>query len=1101
MQWSKVWIKDVLNSRMSSVQRKTSDVFRAGFITVDGTLDSNNPQLYFRPLLYPYQPTSGHYYSLSPAQLSDPTIRINQWNANGTLKDFGYLYDTQFNPLPPGPSLLLAGGDASSVLVFTQDNGNSWSRSANGSTLLSNCLALAYNGHIWAAGGDASSNTKLAYSSDGNNWSSSTSATNLLGPTGACYAIATNGNLWVAGGTSPTNANTVLYSYDGINWYPSLSGSLLLSTSCLSVAWNGTMWIAGGVGAYRIIFSYDGITWLGSNANSVLDASCKALAWNGSIWLAGGTGTYKMGFSYDGINWTALPLPFNNYSSNSCNAIAWSGSQWVAGGTELAYNTLIYSSDGFTWNNAVNDSHLFRVCNSVAWKGKSWIAGGYQSTYPFLTSTDGINWAPLYSANAYLWNCNAIANNTVLPNVAPSEPVVPTNPVVLMGGNSSVIARSTDGITWTPVVSADTVFYDGTCYALTWNGTSWVAGLDGSNRLGYSYDGVSWSASASGSSLLTTACYTVADGSGIWLAGGSGSKRIIKSTDGINWNASFPGGFTDPNNIFGNNSCFAIAYNGNGWVATSDSTANRIARSVDGLTWNSTVNANTIFTSACYGVAWNGQIWIAVGNSGRIAYSSDAITWTAVTTGITNNYWNSVAWNNNLWVVGGDGSGNSEPLAYSYDGLNWTKSLNGKAIFTECTSVAWTGTLWVATGSGPSATSAYSYNGIAWTISYNSVEAVANAQTIGTNRPLAEVGPAIPPVTFITNASKKAGPAVLNPVSTSFYPSSSLYINDISGAIGINCVPSGHEDDAERGINQFPALDISGQLIYLRAGGHNAYGGINEWPELVLSNESQDNIGRQYAGRITFQKDQQNEAWSIDAKENDGPGPGLLLQFNHWTRGPHSNVAMTLDESGNVGIGCVPSFPTEFLLDVCGNANIRNTLSVLGDISGNHATITDISANSLQLQTLYIPDISGVNTITTDGSIASQLILNQRGSGLISYDISNGYLPPYQTWEYNWLIPNAAKDYSTFLVSVNMVFDASNVDISSISYVNINGDPLINKYFLAGPSRSRFPVSFSFIVNPADGFIIVAGTTDKGEFINQDSAGNFLTNVEITGLA
>jgi hypothetical protein len=112
----------------------------------------------------------------------------------------------------------------------------------------------------------------------------------------------------------------------------------------------------------------------------------------------------------------------------------------------------------------------------------------------------------------------------------------------------------------------DIIFFDGTCYALTWNGFIWVAGLDGTNRLGYSYDGLSWNTSASGSLLLTTACYTVADGSGIWLAGGEGTNRIIKSADGVNWDASFPVGATNPNTVFGNNSCKAIAYNGFKWV-------------------------------------------------------------------------------------------------------------------------------------------------------------------------------------------------------------------------------------------------------------------------------------------------------------------------------------------------------------------------------------------------------------------------------------------------------------------------------------------------------------------------------------------------------
>ena len=115
------------------------------------------------------------------------------------------------------------------------------------------------------------------------------------------------------------------------------------------------------------------------------------------------------------------------------------------------------------------------------------------------------------------------------------------------------------------------------------------------------------------------------------------------------------------------------------------------------------------------------------------------------------------------------------------------------------------------------------------------------------------MGPAITPVTFITNsATKKEGAAVFNPVLTDLYPSSTLYINDISGSIGINCVPRTHENDSQRGPDQFPTLDISGQLTYIRAGGRNTSNApvINEWPELVLSNESQNNTMRQYAGRI-----------------------------------------------------------------------------------------------------------------------------------------------------------------------------------------------------------------------------------------------------------
>jgi hypothetical protein len=271
---------------------------------------------------------------------------------------------------------------------------------------------------------------------------------------------------------------------------------------------------------------------------------------------------------------------------------------------------------------------------------------------------------------------------------------------------------------------------------------------------------------------------------------------------------------------------------------------------------------------------------------------------------------------------------------------------------------------------------------------------------------------------------------------------------------------------------------------------------------------------RQYAGRITMQKDAQNEAWSIDALENGGPGPGLLLQFNHWTVGNTSNVAMSLDTLGNIGMSCVPPASSVYRLDICGNAQVRNNLRVLGDISGNHATITDISANSLSLQTLYISDISGVKTITTDGFIASQLTLTTRGSGLQTIDMSFDGTedPPYNGWTYTFPIPTPSADgYKTYLVTVNCVFDASNSDANTVSYVTVNGDPVTEKYFLAGPTGqllNYYPLSFTFIITPTpgSGSITVAATTDttsgnKCEFINKDSGNHFLTSVEITGLA
>ena len=103
------------------MSRKTSNAIRTTFLTMDGTLDPNNSQLFFRPLQTPLNTLDDSFYSLGAAQSNDPSLRINKYTSNGELDRFGYLYDTQFNLPPPGKFLIVAGGSAPDTLVYSQD--------------------------------------------------------------------------------------------------------------------------------------------------------------------------------------------------------------------------------------------------------------------------------------------------------------------------------------------------------------------------------------------------------------------------------------------------------------------------------------------------------------------------------------------------------------------------------------------------------------------------------------------------------------------------------------------------------------------------------------------------------------------------------------------------------------------------------------------------------------------------------------------------------------------------------------------------------------------------------------------------------------------
>jgi hypothetical protein len=122
-------------------------------------------------------------------------------------------------------------------------------------------------------------------------------------------SIANNSRLYVGIG-----AGGVFYSYDGINWINSASGTSLINNSSAAqigkVVWNGSMWLAVGNGtSYSIIYSYDGINWTGvNNSKTIFDIAGGAvdLVWNGTIWVAvGANSTGKLtAVSYDGITWS-----------------------------------------------------------------------------------------------------------------------------------------------------------------------------------------------------------------------------------------------------------------------------------------------------------------------------------------------------------------------------------------------------------------------------------------------------------------------------------------------------------------------------------------------------------------------------------------------------------------------------------------------------------------------------------------------------------------------------------------------------------------------------------------------------------------------------
>ena len=642
-----------------------------------------------------------------------------------------------------GGQILVGAGN---TMIYSYDNGATWSVTVDGTLFDTKATGVAWNGTLWIATGLGSVNT-LAYSYDGIVWYG-------LGKSVFTFyanTVAWNGTLWAAGGAG---TNTFAYSYDGITWTG--LGSLVIGTDTTGIAWNGYMFIAVGRDDNTIAYSYDGIVWIGLG-HSVFSYG-HGVAWGGNIWVAVGEGT-TIAYSYDGFNWSPGTVIFT--TKGSC--VAWSGSLWVAGG-QGGYQAA-YSLDGLLWTGVTIPS--ITNATAVAWTGTNWVLMG--SNGVILTSSNGATWTPV--ANSPLSSGEGLATRSVLGGTGVLYTTTDSvtlvyspggkqwynvtslisgvaNSIIWNGrtwlaavtGGVDSLLHSTDGITW---LGLGPLIFSGGAFEVAWNGYLWVSTGSGGNTLGYSYDGLSWT--GLGATVFTTEGYGIAWGKDRFVATGQGTNTLAYSYDGMNWTPVVQSFFTSGRKL---------NYNGAQWVACGIGSSSLIYSS-DGATWSAAPTQP--FTIQAWDVAWGSTKWVAVGsatNGVNAASSTDGSTWTPLTLGISGK---GVTWTGTKWVV--TGGSNTNPIVYtSTDAVTWiseSPSANGPAytVFSKqslpyermtiaCASsasalmavspdgrywtpitapftqhargVAWNGVQWVAGGAG-TYQAAYSSDGIHWT--------------------------------------------------------------------------------------------------------------------------------------------------------------------------------------------------------------------------------------------------------------------------------------------------------------------------------------------------------------------------------------------------
>lgn len=258
----------------------------------------------------------------------------------------------------------------------------------------------------WVATGyDTVNGQGLKVSSDGINWCNITSGGfSSISQLGAGFSAVYATNKWVVVGSAQSQplGYAAKYSFDGLNWYPAVSGisSLVLET----IAYNGDIFLASGDSITGIsYFSRDGSNWTGFTMSTFIGGTARALDWNGTMWVGTGTATNgnNIAYSYNGSNWFDANSGF--FSTRGLG-VAFNSEYWVIVGQDTEPKaTIKYSGDGSNWSNIIFGGFGSVSLNGdyggydVCWNGTLWVAGGQTTnTSAFYSniqySYDGSNW-------------------------------------------------------------------------------------------------------------------------------------------------------------------------------------------------------------------------------------------------------------------------------------------------------------------------------------------------------------------------------------------------------------------------------------------------------------------------------------------------------------------------------------------------------------------------------------------------------------------------------------------------------------------------------------------------------------------------------------
>lgn len=333
---------------------------------------------------------------------------------------------------------------------------------------------------------------------------------------------------------------------------------------------------------------------------------------------------------------------------------------------------------GFDFSNITKD-RIMTSTNATDWKSATsgcnndWqsVAHGILGGKDILVavSSSGLNERVMIAEDSlYNWRCIETPEDNYWTSITWS-PELELFVAVASSGTNRVMT-SPDGINWT----LQSASVNNEWRSITWGGSSGnkmfvaVASSGSGNRIMTSPDGVNWTTRSSTENNYWTSVTWSPELNLFCAVASSGTNRVMTSSNGINWFAQ-----TASDNFEWRSVTWGGTTGDKKFVAVASSGDHRVMISDNGINWyRHLAIANNYWTS----VTWSPlNKFVAVASSGvynRIMYSTDGVTWTAISKAPINMDWNSVIWaggNLNSLVSVGSSFGNSSGSLHYILGL------------------------------------------------------------------------------------------------------------------------------------------------------------------------------------------------------------------------------------------------------------------------------------------------------------------------------------------------------------------------------------------------------------------------------------------------